>query len=151
MNAVTCKEIFPLIKDNKMWYGVSISSGDREFRIPDDYPLKAAGSRVDESGNKFIRVKGVRWFTNLDHSKRHHKMDFNKSWQRDSMEYPHYDNYDAIEVSKACNIPMGYTGVMGLPITFLDKYCPEQFEILWMTSPDINGQKLYKRVFIRFR
>ena len=130
-NAITYKEIFPLIKDNKMWLGPSISSGDREFRVPDDYPLNAAGYRIDKGGNKYIRVKGVRWFTNLSHKKRNEFIDLYKEYNEE--EYSKYDNYDAIEVSKVAEIPKDYDGVMGVPITFLDKYNPEQFEII-----DIN-------------
>lgn len=128
INAITYKEIFPLIRDNRIWIGPSIHSGDREFGVPDHYPLKAAGFRIDESGNKFIRVKGVRWFTNLDHRKRHEPLILYKKYTPE--EYPKYDNYDAIEVSKVSEIPKDYFGVMGVPITFLDKYCPEQFEIV---------------------
>lgn len=129
-NAITYKEIFPLIKANKMWLGYSIHSGDRAFFVPDDYELKAAGCGV-ENGRKYIRVKGVRWFTNLDHSKRHEKLFLYKTYTPEA--YPHYDNYDAIEVGKTAEIPHDYDGVMGVPITFLDKYNPEQFEII-----DIN-------------
>jgi hypothetical protein len=120
-----------LIKDNKLWWGYSIHSGDREFRVPDNYTLEAAGCRVDDDGNKFIRVKGVRWFTNLEHKKRNEELILYKQYSEDC--YPKYDNYDAIEVSKTCEIPMDYDGVMGVPITFLDKYNPNQFEII-----DIN-------------
>ncbi len=128
VNAITYKECFKLVKDNKMWLGVSIHSGDREFRVPDSYPLEAAGFRVDSEGHKFIRVKGVRWFTNLDYKERHEKMTFYKSYN--PKEYPKYYNYDAIEVSKTLDIPQDYSGVMGVPITFLDKYSPEQFDII---------------------
>ena len=106
MNAITYKEVFPLIKDNKMWLGVSITSGDRKFNVPDDYKLEAAGYGIDADGKKFIRVKCVRWFTNLEHNKRHEKIDLYKHYTPE--EYPKYDNYDAIEVSKTCNIPMDY-------------------------------------------
>ena len=98
MNATTYKEIFPLIKDNKFWYGASIKSGDREFGVPSHYPLTAASSRVDEDGNRFVRVKGVRWFTNLDHRKRHEDLILYKNYSPD--EYPQYDNYNAINVDK---------------------------------------------------
>lgn len=128
VNAVTYKEIFPLIKDNRLWLGCSIHSGDREFGIPESYPLTAAGFRVDEKGNKFIRVKGVRWFTNLDYSERHENLILYKTYNPE--EYPKYDNYDAINVDKVADIPCDYYGVMGVPITFLDKYNPEQFEIV---------------------
>jgi hypothetical protein len=144
MNAVGCKEVFPLIKDNKVWFGPSISSGDREFRVPNHYPLNAAGFRVDEKGVKYIRIKGVRWFTNLDHGRRHdelHLMTLAQNLKhskhkelRGKAAYEKYDNYDAIEVPYTDAIPSDYPGVMGVPISFLDKYCPEQFEILGATQ-----------------
>ena len=108
--------------------GASIHSGDREFGVPDDYPLKAAGYRIDSEGRKFIRVKSVRWFTNLDYKERHEDLILYRVYSPD--EYPSYDNYDAIEVSKTKDIPADYYGAMGVPITFLDKYNPDQFEIL---------------------
>ena len=114
--------------ENKLWLGPSITSGDRKFNVPDSYPLNAAGCGIDEDGKKFIRVKGVRWFTNLDHNKRHEELDLICSYSPDA--YPHYDNYDAIEVGRTADIPYDWDGVMGVPITFLDKYCPEQFEIV---------------------
>ena len=131
VNAVKYKEIFPLIQANRLWMGVSIHSGDREFGVPDDYPLYAASYRVDENGKKFIRVKGVRWFTNLDYDSRHEEMILWKEYTPE--EYPTYLNYDAIEVSKTSEIPKVYDGKMGVPITFLDKYNPEQFEIVGMS------------------
>lgn len=137
MNAITYKEAFPLIKENKMWLGYSIHSGDREFEVPNEYPLAAAGWRIDESGRKFIRVKGVRWFTNIDHGRRHEPLPlmtmadnlrFSKHKElKGKSSYDHYDNYDAIEVPFTDAIPSDYDGVMGVPISFLDKYCPEQF------------------------
>lgn len=145
MNAITYKEVFPLLSDNKVWLGYSIHSGDRKFNVPDDYPLNAAGCGVDENGKKFIRVKGVRWFTNIDHGKRHenlildtmeHNLKFNKKLKKKlekdygKLEYPHYDNYDAIEVPFTECIPSDYDGVMGVPITFMDKYNPRQFDIV---------------------
>ena len=131
VNAVKYKEIFPLIQANKLWMGVSIHSGDREFGVPDDYPLYAASYRVDENGKKYIRVKGVRWFTNLDYLSRHDEMILWKEYTPE--EYPTYLNYDAIEVSKTSEIPKDYDGKMGVPITFLDKYNPDQFEIVGMS------------------
>lgn len=135
VNAVSYKEVFPLIRDNKVWLGPSISSGDREFEVPITYPLNAAGCRVINEGTgkerRFIRVKGVRWFTNIDHKKRHEELVLYKTYSPE--EYPHYDNYEAINVDKTADIPCDYEGVMGVPITFIDKYCPEQFEII-----DIN-------------
>ena len=143
MNAITYKEIFPLIKENKMWLGPSITSGDREFQVPNYYPLHAAGYRVDEKGRKFIRVKGVRWYTNLDHGRRHQplplmsmadNLKFNNKIRKNPNSYKEYDNYDAIEVPYTNAIPSDYDGVMGVPISFLDKYNPEQFEILGITD-----------------
>ena len=128
VNAITYKEIFPLIKDDRIWFGPSITSGDREFGVPDHYPLTAATHRIDENGNKFIRVKGVRWFTNLDHAKRHEDLILYKRYSPE--EYPTYDNYDAINVDKTADIPIDWNGAMGVPITFLDKHNPEQFEII---------------------
>lgn len=128
MNAVTYKNIFPLIQTNKIWYGPSIRSGDREFRVPDDYPLTAAGSRIDEQGNKYVRVKGVRWFTNLDYPSRYVDLVLENTYSPDK--YPKYANFDAIDVGKSKDIPKDYSGAMGVPITFLDKFNPEQFEIL---------------------
>jgi hypothetical protein len=168
VNAITYKEIFKLIKDNRLWLGVSIHSGDREFGVPDDYPLNAAGFRVDEKGKKFIRVKGVRWFTNMDYHERHEDLILYKKYSPE--EYPKYDNYDAINVDKTSDIPCDYAGTMGVPITFLDKYNPEQFEIIGMSAsagydkeivglekntdlkdarPLINGKNTYARVFIK--
>ncbi len=157
-NAITYKEIFPLIKENKVWLGKSIHSGDREFRVPDYYPLNAAGYRIDKNGAKYIRVKGVRWFTNLDYKERHEKLLLYKSYN--SNEYPKYDNYDAINVDKTHEIPKDYDGAMGVPITFMDKYNPDQFEILGQMAttkidefnygyPYVKGNKIYARVLIK--
>lgn len=133
INAVTYKEFFPLIMNNHVWIGPSIHSGDRMFNVPDDYPLEAAGCGIDpDTGRKFIRVKGVRWFTNMDVKQRHEEMILIRKYAPEA--YPRYDNYDAIDVSSTADIPGDYSGVMGVPITFLDKYCPDQFEILGMTS-----------------
>jgi hypothetical protein len=144
MNAITYKEVFPLIKENKIWLGVSIHSGDREFQVPQSYPLNAAGYRIDENGNKYIRVKGVRWFTNLDHGCRHQNltmmtMQDNLKFSRHKeikgkKTYDKYDNYDAIEVPFTDAIPSDYDNIMGVPISFLDKYCPDQFVIMGATQ-----------------
>lgn len=153
VNAITYKEVFPLIKDNKLWFGPSISSGDRKFNVPDDYPLNAAGCGIDPDGRRFIRVKGVRWFTNLDHNKRHEEMDLVCRYSPN--EYQTYDNYDAVEVSKTAEIPYDYNGIMGVPITFLDKYNPDQFEIIRFRKGNdgrdlsIKGKCPYFRILIR--
>lgn len=150
MNAITYKEVFPLIRDNKLWYGPSISSGDREFMVPESYPIEAAGWRIDEKGKKYIRVKGVRWFTNLDHGRRHEPLPlltmedniiYSKHKEIKGKQYVHYENYDAIDVPYSDAIPSDYEGLMGVPISFLDKYCPEQFEIIGQTQGD-SGKEL---------
>ena len=149
-NAITYKEVFPLLKTNKVWPGYNHV---KEF-------LQADGS-VKKFGN-------IQWFTNLDISKRHEELILYKNYT--PAEYPKYDNYDAINVDKVADIPCDYDGVMGVPITFLDKYNPIQFEIigatesegkgfsqgLWLqatkiSQPMINNTKLYKRLFIRKR
>jgi hypothetical protein len=150
MNAITYKEVFPLIRDNKLWYGPSITSGDREFMVPESYPIEAAGWRIDEKGKKYIRVKGVRWFTNLDHGRRHEPLPlmtmedniiYSKHKEVKGKQYVHYENYDAIDVPYSDAIPSDYEGLMGVPISFLDKYCPEQFEIIGQTQGD-SGKEL---------
>lgn len=164
VNAITYKECFKLIKENKLWLGASIHSGDREFRVPDDYPLTAAGYRIDSDGNKYIRVKGVRWWTNLDYEERHEKLVLYKKYS--TKEYPKYDNYNAINIDKTSEIPMNYDKVMGVPITFLDKYSPEQFELLGIMNtgeenkgirhkgtphgrPLVKGVEKYLRILIK--
>ena len=167
VNAITYKEIFPLIKENKMWFGVSIHSGDRKFYVSDDYPLNAAGCGIDNDGKRFIRVKGIRWFTNLDIPSRHDFIHSGSRYARTPEKYPKYDNYDAINVDKTNEIPDDYDGVMGVPITFLDKYCPEQYEIIdinphffimvenglpklkQLTLKNVNRKDPYARVLIR--
>ena len=154
MNAITYKEIFPLIKENKLWLGVSIHSGDREFGVPESYPLTAASFRIDDSGKKYIRVKGVRWFTNFEHGRRHQPLQlmtmednikFSKHKEVQGIGYQKYDNYDAIEVPFTDAIPSDYEGIMGVPISFLDKYCPEQFEIVGL-APE-RSDTMINRVF----
>ncbi len=162
INALTCRDIFPLIMQNRIWLGHSIHGGDVKFTVPDDYPLDALVCGLDEDGRKFIRVKGVRWLTNLDHGCRNSDIILSRSY--DPELYPRYDNYRAIEVSRTKDIPRDYYGVMGVPITFLDKHNPEQFEILGITEKNspfrkksaqkadrayLNGKRLYARILIR--
>ena len=159
-NSVTYKDFFQYIKENKIWFGHSIHSGDREFRVPESYPLNSAGNRIDNEGNKYIRVKGVRWFTNLDYKERHEDLVLYKRYNE--LEYPKYDNYDVINIDKTMDIPLDYPGIMGVPITFLDKYNPEQFEIIWSNrdidqdpsgiywrSTYLQGKETFKRLFIK--
>jgi hypothetical protein len=143
MNAITYKEIFPLIKENKTWIGPSINSGDREFLVPKNYARNKQALRIDDAGNEFLRVNGVRWFTNLDHGRRHQPLSlmtmadnrkFNKKVIKSETAYIKYDNYDAIEVPFTDAIPSDYEGIMGVPISFLNKYNPKQFEIIGATQ-----------------
>ena len=145
INAVTYKETFRFIMENKIWLGMSIHSGDREFRVPDDYPLNAAGHRTDSAGNKYIRVKGVRWFTNLDYEERHENLVLYKKYTAE--EYPKYENYDAINVGKTAEIPADYDGMMGVPITYLDKYNPDQFNIVGMAKRGAGDPALRSKVY----
>ena len=147
VNAITYKEVFPLIMNNQVWFGASIHSGDREFLVPDTYPLNASGYRIDADGKKYIRVKGVRWFTNLDYEERHELLPLYKYYTPE--EYPHYDNYDAIEVSKTAEIPCDYDGVMGVPITYIDKYNPDQFEIIGMAKRGAGDPALKSKVYTK--
>ncbi len=149
INDVTYKEVFPLIQSGQMWLGCSIHSGDREFGVPKDYPLKASGCRVDENGNQFICVKGVRWFTNLDYHERHEDLILYKIFKGHEEEFPKYDNYDAIEVGRTSDIPLDYDGLMGVPITFLDKYNPDQFEIVGMAKRGAGDPALKSRVYTK--
>ena len=169
-NAITYKEIFPLIKDNKLWLGVC-SNKTMEFRLPYHYEK----CNREENGVKYGKVPAISWFTNLDHERRNQPMDL---YMKYSNEYfPKYDNYDAIEVSKTCEIPMDYDGVMGVPITFLDKYNPNQFEIIGLFADKrcdidcfikgiptyvdekhknyvgcvVNGKATYARILIKHR
>ena len=160
-NAITYKEIFPLIKNNELWLGYGFKGGAAHF-----YSKYKDVATAGNHREGMIRVSGVMWFTNLDTQKRHEDLILYKKYTPE--EYPKYDNYDAINVNKTSDIPCDYDGVMGVPITFLDKYSPEQFEIIWTTdrggdgmlenlkrphtrydAPVVNGKGLYKRVLIR--
>lgn len=167
MNAITYKEVFPLIKDNELWLGVTRQgTGSMWFVVPDDFPEKTGQKIVD--GIRYQTIGSSAWFTNLDHLARHEKLILWKEYTPE--EYPKYANYDVIECSKLANIPIDYADVMGVPITFLGKYCPEQFEIIGMAEDNgkgfsgeaahwdgenphciINGKAMYKRIFIRKR
>lgn len=164
INAVTYKDVFPLIRGNKVWAGYCFNK-TMDFIMPDSYELKGK-AYVDKDGKKHGFVPGIAWYTNINIAKRNEEMElFNRYYPED---YPKYDNYDAINVDKVSEIPFDYMGVMGVPITFLDKYCPEQFVLLGATEsegkgfsnglwneasktaqPMVNGSKVYKRLFIK--
>ena len=179
MNAITYKETFPLIKDNKIWLGATNFNTGMYFKVPADFVYASTYKfEREQNGEKVNRVPGVCWFTNIDHGRRHQplplmmmadNLKFSKHKEiRGKEAYEKYDNYDAIEVPYTDAIPNDYDGVMGVPISFLDKYCPEQFEIvgatesegkgfsngLWnvksgVSQPLVNGEKQYKRLFIK--
>lgn len=181
MNAITYKEIFPKIKENKMWLGVTGFNQGMFFFVPDDF-IHAKTYKFEKKGpdgRKINRVAGVCWFANIDHGKRHQPLElmsmeqnkkFNNSIIKSELAYKKYDNYDAIEVPLVQAIPNDYDGAMGVPITFLDKYSPDQFEILGATEsegkgfsnglwdeksrvsqPVIERERVYKRIFIRHK
>ena len=173
MNAIAYKEIFPKIKDNKMWLGATGSNQGMFFFVPDDfvYAKTYKFERTGPGGKKINRVAGVCWFASLDHGKRHQPLElmtleqnqkFNKAIIKSENAYEKYDNYDAIEVPMVQAIPSDYDGAMGVPITFVDKYNPDQFEILGhMVSttvdeynfgyPYVDGKKIYARILIKHK
>jgi len=150
-NAITYKEIFSLIKDNKLWLGSTLSFA--KFKVPEYYEERSTRFWIDETGQKWRSFGNICWFTNLDIAKRHERLILYKSFSPE--EYPKYDNYDAINVDKVSDIPFDYGGVMGVPITFLDKYNPDQFEIIKFRKGDddkdlsIGGKCPYFRILIR--
>lgn len=157
MNAAIYKEIFPLIAENKLWLGYN--SGHFWFKVPENYEEKKTDFKIDANGQKWRRMGNICWFTNVDIEKRHENMVLFRSYT--PQEYPKYDNYDAIEVSKTADIPCDYYGVMGVPLTFMSQYNPLQFEIVGLdryTVPKeflvggrvaINGKPKYARILIR--
>ena len=162
MNAITYKEVFPLIKENKMWLGVPFSNGNAYFR-PGIHSEYATGVYNEETN--LVKFRNCIWLTNLEHGRRHQPLTlmtmednlrYNKK-MKNKEGYDHYDNYDAIEVPYTDAIPSDYEGVMGVPITFLDKYNPHQFEILTCTGQTgirnltIKGREVYKRIIIQHR
>jgi hypothetical protein len=176
INAITYKEVFPLIKENKIWLGTGMGRWISGFIVPEAYKLYGTEARIDEEGNRIVATNNCLWLTNLDHGKRHQPLPlmtmsdnikFSSHKEIKGKEYIKYDNYDAIEVPYTDAIPCDYDGLIGVPITFLDKYSPEQFEIIGASDngvidakykiphfkkhnePYINGQKIYKRIFIK--
>jgi hypothetical protein len=135
-NAITYKEVFKLIKENKLWLGHGFAAGNAYFKIPAEISREFANGVYDEETG-LVKFRNVGWFTNMDHQGRHEKLELGTRY--DPARNPKYHNYDAIEVSKTAEIPYDYDGAMGVPITFLDKYNPEQFEILGITDRDNNS------------
>ncbi len=162
-NAITYKEIFPLIKENRMWLGYGTGGRDMLFDVPEEYAHELVETKKEGSAYRIVdgivkgRLGNACWFTNLHHKKRNEELILYKKYSPE--QYPHYDNYDAIEVSKTMEIPEDWKGYMGVPITFLDKWNPNQFEILGIANSArwighecftmINGRKIYNRIIIR--
>ncbi len=155
-NAVTYKETFGFIKENKLWHGYD-NGGTKWFQVPDDYDIETESRIKIENGIKFFSMGRIVWYTNLDTTKRHEKIVLYKKYTPE--EFSKYDNYDVINVDKVSDIPMDYNGVMGVPITFVDKYSPAQFEILGIANSArwigyecftlIKGRKIYNRILIK--
>ena len=155
-NNISYKEIFPLLMNNKIWLGYK--SGDMSFRVPDDYEPRKTRYWQDETGQKWRSLGNICWYTNLDHNKRHEILDLVSRYSPE--EYPVYDEYNAINIGRVDDIPADYEGVMGVPITFLSKYNPEQFEIVGIDryvkdNPHyghrfkLNKKEVYARILIR--
>jgi len=155
-NAISYKEIFSLVMDNRIWLGYGFKAGNAYFRIPEDMRGEY-GAGVYDPATGLVKFRNCAWFTNLEIAKRHEEMILFRTYSPEA--YPRYDNFDAIEVAKTADIPRDYDGAMGVPVTFLDKYCPEQFEILGnedtLGIPKgrgyVNGKRLYARIIIKRR
>ena len=155
-NNITKKDIFKFIKENRVWLGYD-NGGTKWFQVPDDYQIQTESRIKTKDGVKYFSMGRIMWFTNLDTTKRHEKLTLYKKYT--AQEFPKYDNYDVINVDKVSDIPMDYDGVMGVPITFADKYSPEQFEILGIANSArwigyecytiIQGRKIYNRILIK--
>lgn len=150
-NAITYKEVFSLIQNNKIWLGTH--SGDMSFKVPDNSEPRPTRYWQDESGQKWRSLGNITWYTNLEHKKRHQFLNLTK--QYNPVDYPRYDNYDAIDVSKVQDIPCNYNGVVGVPITFLSKYNPDQFVIVKFRKGNddkdlsVNGKCPYFRILVK--
>ncbi|MDB9486448.1 adenine-specific methyltransferase EcoRI family protein [Dolichospermum circinale CS-537/01] len=155
INAITYKEIFKLIKENKAWLGINLGRGISGFIVPEHYELYGTEVRIDNSGNRIVSPNNCLWLTNLDTSKRHEDIALTKRYFGNEAEYPKYDNYDGINVNKTQDIPLDFNGVMGVPITFLHKFNPDQFEIIKFRKGDdekdlsVNGKCPYFRILIK--
>lgn len=155
INAITYKEIFKLIKENNAWLGINLGRGVSGFIVPEHYELYGTETQVDNLGNRIVSPNNCLWLTNLDTSKRHEDIELTKKYYGNESDYPKYDNYNGINVDKTQNIPMDYDGFMGVPITFLHKFNPDQFEIIKFRKGNdekdlsINGKCPYFRIIIR--
>ncbi|WP_107810556.1 MULTISPECIES: adenine-specific methyltransferase EcoRI family protein [Neisseria] len=155
INCITYKEIFKLIQNNQAWLGINLGRGISGFIVPKHYELYGTETKINENGERIISPNNCLWLTNLDNSKRHENIPLTKKYYGNEGNYPRYDNYDAINVNKTKDIPIDYNGIMGVPITFLHKFNPEQFEIIQFRKGSdgkdlsINGKNPYFRILIK--
>ena len=155
INAITYKEIFKLIKENKAWLGINLGRGISGFIVPEHYELYGTEARIDNLGNRIVSPNNCLWLTNLDNVKRHEDILLTKKYFGNELDYPKYDNYDGINVDKTQDIPVDYHGSMGVPITFLHKFNPDQFEIIKFRKGNddkdlsIKGKCPYFRILIK--
>lgn len=155
INAITYKEVFSMIQSNKAWLGVGFGRGISGFIVPDNYELYGTETKIHDSGQKVISPNNCMWLTSLDNKKRHEPIKLVKQYKGNECDYPFYDNYYGINVNKTKDIPFDYNGVMGVPITFLNKFDPEQFEIVKFRKGDdgkdlrVNGKTPYFRILIK--
>lgn len=147
IGAISTQYIFALLKNGKINIGYSIHSHGMDFIVPNEYDLYAWEHRIDDSGIKYINVKGVRWFTNLDVKNNFIPLTLTKEYNSD--EYQKFDDINAINVAETGSIPKDYYGLMGVPISFIDRYNPDEFELFDTFSPHINGKQQFKRIFIK--
>mgnify|MGYP001037174708 CR=1 FL=1 len=157
VNAITYKEVYNLIKDNKVWLGINLGRGISGFIVPEEYDLYGLETKINEFGERIISPNNCMWLTNLDNSKRLEFMKLTKKYFGNETDYPHYDNFDGIHIDKTKNIPLDYEGAMGVPITFLHTFNPNQFEIIQFRKGNdgkdlkINGKTPFFRILIKKR
>lgn len=149
-NAITYKEIFPLIKNNQMWLGPAFNRGNAFFKVPKDN-LRDYANGVYDAESGLVKFRNVGWYTNLDFQASHEELILYKKYYGNEEEYPKYDNYDAINVDKTADIPCDYFEKMGVPITYLDKHNPKLFTLEDIIRPRINGKWIYRRLIIKRR
>jgi len=155
INAITYKEIFKLIQENMAWLGINLGRGISGFIVPSKYELYGTETKIDQDGNRIISTNNCLWLTNLDNFKRHTDLPLEKVYEGNEIDYPKYDNYDGINVNKTKDIPKDYDGAIGVPITFLHKFNPNQFEIIRFRKGNdgkdlkINGKCPYFRILVR--
>lgn len=157
INAITYKEVFGLIRENKVWMGVNMGRGISGFIVPEDYELYGLETKIGDAGERIVSPNNCMWLTNLDNACRHEFIPLIKEYRGNEAAYPKFDNYDAINVGRTRDIPFDYKGVMGVPITFLHKFNPDQFKIVKFRKGNdekdltVGGKPTYFRILIQSR